>query len=735
MTVQYAEMVMKKSASYIRGMKEHGHLRGEDQCLRVLANAYEVTGKEKYRQAMEYFIRHQCEGLKSMRYDRLGNVVRTCTGGAAARRFYFAFYKQQALSYVYDLTRDPELLEAMTHGYRTYFSEGLLGSGFASLYQGTGDRLYARLCALSLRHAAGHAQREVTMPEPVPNRQWCKSPTVMGTLQSNIPYAMAAVYRARLRLHPRDMVGRQFDSYALAEPAGDCVAARTDRVFSPIDLSAVANRDGQSLTYCSEEWGDDWPVKRPGLRKSDIAFDFGVAAMHTPGTLPVTAGHKYPATRMQADRASSFSGLPFGAELEVGGVPFTLIDPVVDPGRTVLVLRKGQKVVLPVGGKALRAHFFGHVCGERVLDESVGVEYVIHYRNGVQDKHGLRNCTDYRFWHYPWYLAERAAFAGKYGPYLLNRYAVDLRNEDLESIEIRDTGLGHGFMLLAITLEREGRTPRHWDRELSAPDAFREATLKCSAPAEIADDRVESENPATVETPCRPGRYLMELALDSFPVGAAVDVSIAGEPILKQFVPLGMTTLRKEIEVRGDALRLGLKPYDFTHKVYKGKGRWKLKRLALQRIGDVSPRPAGTPKPLVYGWNDIVLRPEVHQAIGAARHVEEKAHYPLTDDGLSGRKSATGVFRADVNNGRYDVILYLACHQPLDLVIEGQRFERVQFPHQKSGDYEIRKIFEPFTCRTSVTDGHFDLEIHMPAKYRYRAFTWEIMGLILRPVE
>ena len=375
------------------------------------------------------------------------------------------------------------------------------------------------------------------------------------------------------------------------------------------------------------------------------------------------------------------------------------------------------------------------MCGERVLDESVGVEYVVHYSDGTEDKHGLRNCVHYQFWHYPWYLADGATFAGKYGPYLLNRYAVDLRSEDLESIEIRDTGLGHGFMLLAITLEQEGRAPQQWDKELFVPDAFQKGARKCSAPAEIVSDRLESGSVATIEAACRPGRYLMELALDSFPVGAAVDVSIGSEPILSQFVPLGMTTLRKEIEVRGDALRLGLKPYDFTHKVYKGKGRWKLKRLALRRIGDVSPRPVEAPKPLVYGWNDIVLRPEVHQAVGAATHVEEKAHYPLTDDGLSGRKFATGVFRADVDNGAYDVTLYLACHQPVDLVIEGKRFERVQFPTQKSGDYEIRKLFESFTCRTSVTDGHFDLEIHMPPKYRYRAFTWEIMGLVLRPAE
>ena len=283
LTVQYAEMVMRKSASYIRGMKEHGHLRGEDQCLRVLAGAYDVTGDEKYRKSVEYFIRHQCEGLNSMTHNRLGKVVRTCTGGAGVQRFYFSFYKQQALNYVYHMTRNAELLEAMTHGYKTYFFEGLLGSGFASLYQGTGEKLYARICALSLRHAAGHAQREVVMPEPTPDRQWCKNPTVMGTHQSNVPYAMAAVYKARLPLHPKEMVGRQFDSYYLAEPAvsvkGTGVLSgpahrvasgvtalprpsRADRVglpspssFSPVDLSRVANRDGQSLTYCSEDWG------------------------------------------------------------------------------------------------------------------------------------------------------------------------------------------------------------------------------------------------------------------------------------------------------------------------------------------------------------------------------------------------------------------------------------------------------------------------------------------------
>jgi hypothetical protein len=134
----------------------------------------------------------------------------------------------------------------------------------------------------------------------------------------------------------------------------------------------------------------------------------------------------------------NLSGLPWGAEIITGGVPFHLARCAGPDDGGLLVLEEGKTHVIPVGFAAQRLHFFGQAATHGDMQMGVvGAVYRIRYGDGHVEELPLRNLIHYEDWRYLHYARE-APLACAWNPRafsLVRANAEGLAASELEYIQ------------------------------------------------------------------------------------------------------------------------------------------------------------------------------------------------------------------------------------------------------------------------------------------------------------
>ncbi len=161
-----------------------------------------------------------------------------------------------------------------------------------------------------------------------------------------------------------------------------------------------------------------------------------------------------------------FTGLKVGTQT-IGGVPFEIIDPQGNEGRSFVVLHSPRapqnrpwphEVEIPVGEQGKRVFFLGNVHGWSSQDPGTGewgavAEYVIHYADGQTQTVPLITGRTIDEW-----AARPEAdevFLGPRGKtWHLNVIGAELRPVKIEKILFRDLDTPATPVLVAVTLEK-----------------------------------------------------------------------------------------------------------------------------------------------------------------------------------------------------------------------------------------------------------------------------------------
>jgi hypothetical protein len=161
-----------------------------------------------------------------------------------------------------------------------------------------------------------------------------------------------------------------------------------------------------------------------------------------------------------------FTGLKTGTQT-IGGVPFEVIDPQGNDGRSFVVLHSPKapanrtwprEVQIPVSQQGKRVFFLGNVHGWSSQDPGTGewgavAEYVIHYADGQTQVVPLITGRTIDEW-----AARPEAdevFLGPRGKtWHLNVIGAELRPAPIERIVFRDLDTPAAPVLVAVTLER-----------------------------------------------------------------------------------------------------------------------------------------------------------------------------------------------------------------------------------------------------------------------------------------
>jgi hypothetical protein len=163
-----------------------------------------------------------------------------------------------------------------------------------------------------------------------------------------------------------------------------------------------------------------------------------------------------------------FTGLKLGRQV-IGGVPFEILDPAENDGRSFVVLHSPKaptnrkwprEVEIAVGERAKRAFFLGNVHGWSSQDPGTGewgavAEYAIHYADGQTQTVPLITGRTIDEW-----TARPEAdevFPGPKGKtWHLNVIGVTLRPVPVQKIVFRDLDTPAAPVLAAVTLGRAG---------------------------------------------------------------------------------------------------------------------------------------------------------------------------------------------------------------------------------------------------------------------------------------
>jgi hypothetical protein len=180
-------------------------------------------------------------------------------------------------------------------------------------------------------------------------------------------------------------------------------------------------------------------------------------------TDPLTAPFGVP---QKPDSRLLFTGLEFGRQT-IGGVPFEIVDPAENDGRSFVVLHSPRapadrtwprEVEIPVGDPAKRAFFLGNIHGWSSQDPGTGewgavAEYAIHYADGQVQTVPLITGRTIDEWTGPPVSDE--AYAGlRTDNWHLNVVGAALRPVPIRKIVFRDLGTTAAPVLAAVTLEK-----------------------------------------------------------------------------------------------------------------------------------------------------------------------------------------------------------------------------------------------------------------------------------------
>jgi hypothetical protein len=161
-----------------------------------------------------------------------------------------------------------------------------------------------------------------------------------------------------------------------------------------------------------------------------------------------------------------FTGLATGQQ-SFGGIPFNVIDPAANDGRSFIVLHSPRApsaiewptdVKIPVQDKGKRLFFLGNVHGWSSGDPGTGpwgavAEYEIRYADGQTQTVPLVTGRTIDEWAAS-PEADEVVVGPRGTPWHLNVLAVALRDMPVEALVFRDLGTPSAPVLVAVTLEK-----------------------------------------------------------------------------------------------------------------------------------------------------------------------------------------------------------------------------------------------------------------------------------------
>ncbi|MBI2190677.1 MAG: hypothetical protein HYU36_01675 [Planctomycetes bacterium] len=499
--------------------------------------------------------------------------------------------------------------------------------------------------------------------------------------------------------------------------AGEKIPPGESIRFVPIDLSTVANRNPLADPLVRDPASES----DPGLNAGEIGFDFGEYLRnassfgHTAaGCLPVRQGMIYPYAEIvpgpREHDWQTFYGLPFGVRMEFCGVPFHLPDPHPlrsslgrageVPPSTSIFLGKNQSVTIPLPEGTVRLRLLGHVCLKGGILPEAGAEYILRYQDNIEERIPLTKLMDYE-WFTGWGFCTRARLARQWkvaGSWdggdgvLLNLFTIEPKRPAPTTVTLRDTGPGHGLVLLAATAEVRGKdaeTPiLHFQLgtggqpRLSLAETY-DPARRCgwvgnTSALKDASDGVLCESQATLRLDLPAGAYDLEMDLAGTGGGSPmVSLSADGTLLCRKFslstagidASPAFEKIRMPVTVSGDHTLIHLardrQAGAYRHPAFVRSGGWKLRELAVYA------RPEGglIPLPAVrYGWVEAdldwklpILLPEVQGDW-------------MERDACRCYGSRSGSFRADLPDGEYELEFIFAAVGPMNVSVQGKKW-------------------------------------------------------------
>ena len=575
------------------------------------------------------------------------------------------------------------------------------------------------------------------------------------------PYVMAALAEAGLDESRMELIDFALDRRGMGQYhlRGPDVPTPVDGRYEPVSLAAVANTDP-----LADPFGLYARWQRHPLQPGEIGFDFGErqvsidAGECEPGYLPVRTATAYPyrapIPRNAEHDGTNLIGLPFGTTWHINSVPFDLPDPAsVTDGHTMLVVGKGERVVIPIGRTVRKLYVLGHVVRARSSWRGTGARYHLNYADGTTRRIDLVNLKDYEHV-FQWGFASRSLFARNWkvqgswdgGAPILNNYPIECEGKRLDELVIEDAGQGIGFMILAVTAEVDGAAPEEpvLDLSFAEPGAsknlWREGSVSgwLNVEGELTESSgVSSDGAATYRTALDDGQYDAELELSGVGWGGPFNVRANGRMVARGYVASGGTIpgvtsrperIRFPVTVTDGVLDLTLEADrtvgNWWHPKRLSGAAWHLSHTRVFASQEVAPAARGG---IIYGWREPELNavPLPPDEVGSLR--DARLHTCIRSNDPS------GTFRADFPPGDYEVELTFALRGAgtregpvkMDAALQGSRV----LTDFDGGAYD-NPVLRTYPVRIDP-DGHLELKLESAGGEN----EWGISAMLVRPVK
>ena len=575
------------------------------------------------------------------------------------------------------------------------------------------------------------------------------------------PYVMAALTEAGLDEGQMELIDFALDRRGMGQYhlRGADVITPADARYESVPIATVANTDPLADPFSLYgQW------QRHPLQPGEIGFDFGErqvsidAGETEPGYLPVRTATAYPYTapipRAAEHDGTNLIGLPFGTTWHINSVPFDLPDPAsVTDGHTMLVVGKGERVVIPIGRTVRKLYVLGHVVRARSSWKETGAHYHLNYADGTTRRIDLDNLTDYENV-FQWGFAERCLFARNWkvqgswdgGAPILNNYPIECESKPLEELVIEDAGQGIGFMILAVTAEVAGAVAEDpvLDVSFTAPGASQNLWGEGSASGwlnltgELTESNgVLSDGAATFRTALDDGQYEVELELSGVGWGGPFNLRANGRMVVRGYVASGggipgVTSRPERIRfpatVTGGVLDLTLEADrtvgNWWHPKRLSGGAWHLTHMRVFASQEQIP---AARQEITYGWlePDLTVMPLPPDEVG--RLPDARLRTCIRS------KDPSGSFHADLPAGDYEAELIFALRGAgtregpvkMDVTLQGKRI----LTDFDGGSYD-RPVVQTYPVRIEP-DGHLEVKLESIGGEN----EWGISAMVVRPVK
>lgn len=324
-------------------------------------------------------------------------------------------------------------------------------------------------------------------PSDNPKRTILNSAGVLNAL----PHMMWAMEEGRKRFG--DYVAPKFELYRLPREAH----------FEPVDLSGVVNRNPRAVDLFQPDSPDTTAVDDGGTERDLWRFDFGPLEFWDTACIPVEPATRYP-FRARAPRPTprNLAGLRWGAPIMADGVRFALLPVASRGGKAVWVLEPGETREFPLPEGTRAVHVLGHFCGSLDAARRPGCEYEFVLADGNTHRVPLTYGQEYA----PIGSALGATAVRRVLGQLC-RYTWASPGAPIRAWRVRDTGLGHQFVVAAATAEVPGPArPEAWPApvEPAAPDGLiyglEGPRVSAASQVDPAEPRTEGNLPALAES-------------------------------------------------------------------------------------------------------------------------------------------------------------------------------------------------------------------------------------------